>query len=515
MKRLFSLVVCLFIFSSLIIQNYSFAEKNSSVITEFKEERTQNKKLFINPKTKTYTEKIFNHSVHYKGKNGEWEDIDNTILPSLEKNDQYTNDVVKNNYKLHLNKRSDKALKISYKDMSVKYLALKTNKKEAIIQKNEVIYLDAWKASDLQYIVQNDGIKMNIILKNQSAPKRFEFEISSKNLKMVKDSQGISFKDEKTDEFVFQIPKMWVSDSSDPDRLRYENIKEEVYSKNGKTILSISVDDTNLKYPLLIDPTTNLSSYGKVSDDAPGSLVAENLINPIKVANISNISVYADYVDPIHGPQDVNFELYANKNTIPQTFVCYNSCSSPAQNPNLGAVKISNTNQTNISYSQLVSTLGSDFIVRGLTMYGYPLAMYNISITYTVSELPPEKPAIPKNVKIEKVNDYQLKISWDIVQSNKSYRIWDMSKSIVIKTTSQNFIVIDKTPQDKYALTAYDPTTLAESDKVSFTFDPSNNIIYYYINNRLEKVTDQKKNETIRYEYDANGNLTKKYKVAS
>ncbi len=521
MKKLISILLVFLILSTVIVTNNVLATSDSNPskkelkeLDEIKEERTKNKKVFFDPDTKMYTEEIYTYSVHYKDQNGNWEDIDNTILASASGNDQYTNDVLKNNYKLHLNKRSDKALKVSYRDMFVKYLALNTNKIEAHINDNELIFKNAWKSADLQYIAQNDGIKMNIILKNKTAPKKFEFEVASDNLTLVQSKEGILFKDKRNGDNVFQIPKMWVSDSSDPENLRYDRVKEEIISKNGKTIISISVDDSNLVYPLIIDPTTNLYSYGIISDGYPGAIISENLFSPIKAKNISGISVYADYVDPRSGPGEVNFELYANNNFLPERFICYASCSLPTQYPSLGAVKISNTNQTDISASQIVGALGAEFIVKGLTIYGYPygLTSYSITVTYTTAESPPEKPLIPKNVKVEEVNSTQIKVSWDIAQSNKNYRIRDESTNSVLATTNLNYVVITRTTQNKYSLTAYDPVTYAESDKVVFVFDPSNTITYYYVNNRLDRAVNLKKNETIKYEYDLNGNLKRKYK---
>jgi hypothetical protein len=501
------------VFNVLICQNISFATSNkSNTLTEVKEKRTKYKKVFIDESNDLYIEKIYSNSIHYKDKKGFWEDIDNNISSSAQKNDQYTNDVEKNNYKLHLNKRSDKGLKITYQDMFIKYTALNTNKKEAEIVKNEVIYKNAWHSSDLQYISQNDGIKMNIILKDKNAPKKFEFEINSNNLIISQDTNGIRFQDKRNNQNVFTIPKMWVTDSSNPNKLRYDRVKEDLIEKNGKTIISITLDDKNLSYPLVIDPTTNLDSYGKVTDYSPATLVSENLTTPILAQYITNITIAVSYADPRSGPQDTSVNVYANKNAIPNAYFCYSSCIDPTQNASLGAVKISNySSYHSISNSQLVAALGTNTVVNGLTLSDGIMGHYSITVVYTKVD----RPLLPTNVKVERINDYQLKISWDISELNRNYKILDAASNTLITTTNNNYVVINKTTQDRYSLIAVNPSNNTESDKLSIVYDPLNTITFYYINNRLDKVTDLKKNESIKYEYAPNGNLLRKYKITS
>ncbi|KWX76184.1 hypothetical protein AMQ84_15940 [Paenibacillus riograndensis] len=510
-RKLLLSFIFFFTYNFICIQNASYAEMDlkSETIQEVEELRTQNTKVYHDSSNDKYIEKIFSNSVHYKDKEGEWQDINNTILPILQKNDQYTNYVGKNNYLLSLNKRSDKAIKISYKDMFIKYIALNTNKKEAMVNNNEIMFKNAWKSTDLQYVVQNDGIKMNIYLKDKMAPKTIQFEIVTSDLKLNKESDGFSFSDKQNNEKIFTLPKMWVSDQSDPSKLRYDRIKEKIINKDGKTVLSVSLNDENLTYPLVIDPTTYLDSYGKFTDSTPGDLVAENLVTPLQSGAIEEIQVSADYVDPIHGPQgEVPVELYANRNKIPQTIVCYASCTAPTQNASLGAVKISNYGQKSINSTQINTALGKNFMINGITIYGSWIGHYSITITYENG-----KPREPLNVKVERFNDKQLKISWNITQANKLYRIRDLFNNNLLAETDKNFAIINLAMSGSYYIVTYSPFLNLESDKVRFDYDASNKITYFYINNRLDRVTNQTKNETIKYEYDANGNLLRRYKI--
>lgn len=236
--------------------------------------RNEYSKTFVNPDD-TYTTVISNVPQHYKV-GGKWNEINTDIL-----NDQSEAGfdlIVKDNaYKTKLNKNSRKPIKIISGNAAVSYQAIGTNSVTGKVVDNSIVYENMWDNTDLSYTVNSTGVKMFILLKNKNSPKKFQFQIGLKNVtSKLNDDGSIDFVASNGD-LEFSIPPLWVKDASS-EEIRYEALKVDISPSKQGSIITLSLDDSTLEYPILIDPTTVVSkTYARSFSISLFSYFANNI----------------------------------------------------------------------------------------------------------------------------------------------------------------------------------------------------------------------------------------------
>lgn len=229
------------------------SNKNNS--KEKMEKRNQFSKTYENPDD-TYTTVISNIPQHYKA-GGKWNEINTDILKD-QSEAGFDLGVMENAYKTKLNKNSKKPIKISYENASVSYQAIDANSVTGKVAGNTIVYENMWGNTDVSYTVNPTGLKMFILLKDKNSPKKFQFQIGVNNVSTKQNSDGsIDFLASNGD-VEFTIPPMWVKDASS-EELRYEPLKVDISSSKKGSIITLRLDDSELEYPILIDPTTVVS----------------------------------------------------------------------------------------------------------------------------------------------------------------------------------------------------------------------------------------------------------------
>ncbi|MFC4104266.1 DNRLRE domain-containing protein [Paenibacillus xanthanilyticus] len=113
----------------------------------------------------------------------------------------------------------------------------------AKITGDKAYYENVWANTDLELIVMPDGIKENIILKNDKAPNSFSFEV-----------QGPLSDSLFTDDI--QIWPAWLEDAKGEKR----DVALIIRTANKRTYLDLSWDDSGLAYPVIIDPTISFNA---------------------------------------------------------------------------------------------------------------------------------------------------------------------------------------------------------------------------------------------------------------
>lgn len=226
--------------------------------TELTDKRDRFSKTFLNPDGTTTVQSAV-YSLHYLDK-GAWKDI-NTALRQDRSDGNNTYSMLANRFNVRLNNQSSKqAVTFSVSDQSVTYRALSMKNVTGVVYDNTVIYNEAWKSTDLEYQVQNDQLKMELQLKDNKAPKAFSFQIDAQNVTYDLNPDGsIDFLNQDG-EVAFRIPRMWVKDSAS-DTLMYDRLKVSLKQLKGKNILTVTLDDTGLQYPVTIDPTTEIPAF--------------------------------------------------------------------------------------------------------------------------------------------------------------------------------------------------------------------------------------------------------------
>lgn len=177
-----------------------FNSKEILVDSEVESERTANSKTF-KKSDGTFETVIYNKNVHFNN-NGVYENIDNRLVLDSKSNN-YTN---KNNlYKIqfpdYLQESND--INLTYDSYSISWstrniLSTKANVEESISNKSikdantttqAMTYYEIAKGVDLEYILDSNTIKENIILKNYIKDYSISFEYKTEGLILSQNDQ--------------------------------------------------------------------------------------------------------------------------------------------------------------------------------------------------------------------------------------------------------------------------------------------------------------------------------------
>ena len=276
------------------------AEQNDEDVFVLGEEislRTETEKHF-RLSNGSYAVATYEEAVHYLDENGSWQDIDNNLCTSDEKEDGVKGvENKKNNVKVKFSQKSNSNYLYRVKDgeYSISVGAYKKgnvapNKVEAVIEDNsaeadkkkdklkideasilkntssKVTYFDLWNNIDLEYILNGTTVKENIIVNEKADEYSYTFTLKFKNLVPVcNDDNSISLLDSKTNEEIYLIPAPYMYDANGEisNEVRYA-----VKANNGNNqyLLTITADkvwinDDERVFPVTIDPVLVKSGF--------------------------------------------------------------------------------------------------------------------------------------------------------------------------------------------------------------------------------------------------------------
>ncbi|MDE6752387.1 MAG: DNRLRE domain-containing protein [Eubacterium sp.] len=251
------------------------------VVQELEEERNENTKHFL-MSDQTVKAVVYSEPVHYE-ENGKWLDIDNSLEYEKETSDDDFNGYKTKNgdfdVKFAKNANSSKLITISKDKYSLSWNLLnkakaisgfkkidieEADKDAAEIEKSvsntsqSVCYENIIADTDLEYTVNGNGLKENIIVKKPADSYTYSFEISAKHLTLsLQEDNSILASDSKSGECVYTIPAMFMIDSNG----KYSNdISVSLEQKNkNKYILNIDassdwINEEDRAFPVIIDP---------------------------------------------------------------------------------------------------------------------------------------------------------------------------------------------------------------------------------------------------------------------
>ncbi len=218
---------------------------------ELKNLRKRNEKHFLN-KDGTISAYLYNNDIHYL-KNGEYEEIDNTIIDG---GLYYLNK--SNAFKAYFRKdsRSKILVDIEKENYYLKVL-LKNNKNELLKLKrkdNKVTFNEVIENIDIDYQVLSNKLKESIILKKYNPnQKSLDFKIET-NLILNLNGTKIEAKDQENTVFIIEAPYMWDATNNYNYNIFYDLTK----INNTTYNLTLNLDNYWLEkaiYPVIIDPT--------------------------------------------------------------------------------------------------------------------------------------------------------------------------------------------------------------------------------------------------------------------
>lgn len=268
-------------------------QEKAVIVSELKSKRSADTKTFL-MSDGSFLQAIYPEQIHYR-ENSEWVDVDN----SLDKTSDDGKDVWenrKNFFKVKFSNKSkanklvsltigqyqiDWALREANK-VSVKNKSFDSGNESELSIKNVnggVIYTDILPSVDLQYIVNANSVKEDIILKDNTAQNEFLFDYQIKKLIYKANTDGsISFyAEDDLDNTIYTMDKPFMYDANGETSDKIEVLVEETNKGFSIKLCADSewLNDSKRAYPVTIDPTIITQQSASVVKDTTGVLFSK------------------------------------------------------------------------------------------------------------------------------------------------------------------------------------------------------------------------------------------------
>ncbi len=254
-------------------------------VSEVLEKREANVKHFLTDNFRTMA-MIYPVSVHYQ-ENGSWKEIDNTLINSI---DESQNEVVENKsggikIRLAKNSQSTKLVSMKFGDIGLSWTFENIAKKAIrVIQPSaekdndlttvenltsSVRYLDVFNDVDLEYVLQGDEVKENLILKSKNAERSFTQVFRFNGLTPVKQEDGTIALVDTEGNIVFRLERFLMVDAKGEESQAIETSFTHVGDSWELTIRPDEgwLNDPERVYPVVVDPTvTTPITYADIDD---------------------------------------------------------------------------------------------------------------------------------------------------------------------------------------------------------------------------------------------------------
>ena len=236
----------------------------------------------------TYQAVVYGHPVHYQDENGTWQDIDNTLtLQTVNGTKQYANDRVafaqtyradselmrlqKGDYSISMQLIPESNASVMARGNVATANATVTNANKQITSIDQALNA-SWSSNikyenvlpnvDLEYIVDYDYVKENIIVKAPRESYDFAFRLNLDGMYATLLSDGsVGIYSNETNEIEYAIPTPYMYDANGKftDAVTYS-----LTGASGRYVLTVSADEEWMKkegrtFPVTIDPTYTTS----------------------------------------------------------------------------------------------------------------------------------------------------------------------------------------------------------------------------------------------------------------
>lgn len=275
-------------------------------IEEVNSLRTSNSKTYLK-ENGMYETEYYGEKIHYKDKD-DWKEIDNSL--SLKDNNRYHNNSNKYNISFpnKLNKNNEVVLNYLNNQIKIYYdtendINAKLSDKIDRTKKNtkDEISYNLSSKEIIQYVIKQDSIKENIILKSYIENYNYSYYIDT-DLRIERIGNELYFYDGQTEVFVMNEYYMFDAENNTSNDIDFEIIAvdEDTYK------VEVAPSDEYLKYatyPVVIDPEIKLTDGGildgvtwLLSIDKQANTVQHLDIGSFSLANRSNSTLNDDKV---------------------------------------------------------------------------------------------------------------------------------------------------------------------------------------------------------------------------
>lgn len=270
--------------------------QNADIIAEDTAKRTEESKTFL-LSNGTYMTAVYADSVHYKDANNAWQDIDNSLQDEAASAEDGGSELKtrKSKDQIRVAKKLKSGKTVAYKEGEYEIrwgvenaAAVKAQISKNILQglgkgndrflirenlSSTVNFPDAFPHTDIQYIINPNHVKENIILKAADAPKQITTLYHLDHLKAKQtDDHTIQLFDrndtqQKTPLFEINAPMAMDATGAITDQITLKLVP--VGDKQMKVITSIDtkwVEDKSRKYPITMDPVILTKNSKDIQD---------------------------------------------------------------------------------------------------------------------------------------------------------------------------------------------------------------------------------------------------------
>lgn len=458
--------------------------KKSSTTTndELIDKREMYSKHFQN-EDGTITAVNYNDPVHYLDDNGNWKDIDNSLVESNkgikkaasldnnEVNQFYTNK--ENPYaNFMFNKKTSETdlIKINVDGYEIAWGLSNLNEVNGTLLNNTetsdkynltnlksgIVYENALENADLYYYITSNNVKEEIILNEKTNIKELVYNVRTTLKPVATDTSMVVFLDEN-DEVVFAFQAPYMYDSAEKSSMTYETSVKVEKTKDGyKLIYTLDTDWLNSDervYPIVIDPTvtngrnqtTVLDTYVHPNDAVNHYHVNEDRLWVGKVNTTSRAFINWGSMPSIPSTANIT-DAYVSFNLFKGTST-WGKLSLYQINSNWDSTKLTWAIHNNLSYTQLLTnltpTLRDGYYNYKLTVtntvkkwYNNSLGKYGFMIRYTD----------------ESYNDYNTIVSSDSGTNNNYWPCIYITYSVPTQTTTYGQLNWNLPVDSKYHL---------------------------------------------------------------
>ncbi|WHY01333.1 DNRLRE domain-containing protein [Neobacillus sp. DY30] len=302
------------------------AKGSKDIVKEDTEKREENVKHFL-LKDHTYEADVYPFPVHYK-ENGQWKDIDNTLVEST---DSETNGPVlenkANNLKIKFAKKTNQNDLVRIKsgnyilgwnldniqDAQVVqdkvnipgYDRFTNDEKKRTLEKigSSVTYPEVMQNTDLQYILTSGSVKENLILKDVPTITQYSFLYNAQNLTAeIKDNIIYFYSESDPTQVIFKVEAPYMYDQNNEISTAI-SLELQKGGNQYQVILKPDMEwlqSTDRKYPVIIDPTvvTSLSPVDIFDNHVSQNYPTTNYYNStiLKVGNGASSGINQTFI---------------------------------------------------------------------------------------------------------------------------------------------------------------------------------------------------------------------------
>lgn len=158
--------------------------------------------------------------------------------------ENYGFQTLKTPFDCHIPRNFTKGYTIAKDNDSLTFVPVNASPATAKVEGNTATYQDVWNDTDVKLEVQADGLKETLILKSDTAPSSFRFEVEGAEI---------------TDDFKagkLKLERAYLIDNEGYERKVEMNVVEE----ENKTFLELCPDLEDLTFPVMLDPTVKLTN---------------------------------------------------------------------------------------------------------------------------------------------------------------------------------------------------------------------------------------------------------------